>query len=135
MTRGLSEVRWWKMSRKSTLVYCELKDARLERGRIKMIFDETTPTKSLVFGFFTLDPGAKPSLHYHEVEEVQYVLYGYGVLHDYEGKERPLRPGVAVYAPPGIEGAHSFENTGDIPLGVLFAFPAPKDPGFKRVEE
>jgi len=129
------------MLRKSTVVYFELKDARFIHrpwgGRVKMLCDETTPTKSLVFGFLSIDPGAKLPLHYHDVEEGQYVLFGYGVLHDYEGKKRPVRPGVILYAPAGIEGAHSIENTGDIPLGVLFAYPAPqgKPPEIKRVEE
>jgi len=44
-----------------------------------------------------------------------------------DGVERELRPGVAIYAPPGVE--HRTMNTGEEPLEIVCVFmpPAPAD--------
>lgn len=44
-----------------------------------------------------------------------------------DGEEHELKPGVAMYAPPGVE--HKTLNTGEVPLEIVCVFvpPAPAD--------
>ncbi len=131
----------FKMSKKSTLLCMELKDARFTQPRPgmrrKVLVDEQTPTNSLISGFIVLDPGAKIPLHYHDIEELQFIVYGYGTIRDIDGTERPARAGTFLYCPSGPNGAHEFDNTGDLPLSLIFVYPSPggKAPPLKYVEK
>ena len=78
---------------------------------------------SLVAGVVVLDPGARIRRHFHNIEELQYVLHGNGISRDIAGREYPVGPGSVVYCGPGRDGAHEFENTTDLPLALLFVYP------------
>ncbi len=69
---------------------------------------------------YRLQPGQRPwPFHFHHVnEEFFYVRAGYGQLRTNEGT-RGLKPGDAFACPPGPDGAHAIQNTGDAPLEYL----------------
>lgn len=90
-----------------------------------MICDDATPTDALLAGINELAPGARIPLHFHDREELQFILTGHGVALDSRGQEHPLEPGSAVYCAAGPESAHGFINTGTEPLAILFAYPSP----------
>lgn len=92
-----------------------------------LIFDEQTPTVSLLVGIVELpERGSTIPLHYHSsVDEFQYIVSGSGVVWDAEGNEHPLRPGTCIYCGPGPKGAHGYKNTGASPLVILFVYPSP----------
>lgn len=58
-----------------------------------ILFDEKTPTKNIFLGIFTLECGGKLDIHYHDYEEMQHVIKGYGVLCNTKNKEGKLCPG------------------------------------------
>lgn len=103
-------------------------ERRLVQGKFsgtnrRMICDSETPTNNLVTGTIEIvEPGGRIPLHYHSVEEFQFVTSGEGVARDGRGREYPVSAGTAVYCRPGSEGAHEFENTGKGPLEILFVF-------------
>lgn len=129
------------MKKKSTLIVKELKEAPFQQPRPgyrrKVLCDENTPTDSLLAGFVVMDPGEVLDLHYHEIEELQFIVYGYGTAGDIDGEEHPLRAGSFLYCPPGVNGAHSFKNTGDLPMAFIFVYPSPggKRPALMSVEK
>jgi quercetin dioxygenase-like cupin family protein len=112
--------------KRSTLIFSDLKEATLQRPtpgyRRKVFCDERTPTQNLLSGYVVMEPGEKLDLHAHEVEELQIFLSGYGTIGDIDGIKHSVGPGSFLYCPPGIDGAHSFENTGDIPFNFIFVF-------------
>ena len=67
------------------------------------------PTDRLRVGLATYTPGAVEELHWHPIEAFYFVLSGHATVRDYEGKEYEVGPGTAIYAPPGIAGAHEWE--------------------------
>lgn len=97
----------------------------------ELICASHTPSESLYIGIIALkENGAKVPMHRHPIEEVQYILYGSGVVRDGDGDEYPVTAGTCVYSPAYVP--HEFENTGTLPLGILFIFPSPGGvhPGF-----
>ena len=76
----------------------------------------------------TLAPGGGcTDLHSHESSgELMVFVSGRGRAW-LDGVEHGLKPGVAIYAPPGVE--HRTMNTGDEPLEIVCVFipPAPSD--------
>jgi mannose-6-phosphate isomerase-like protein (cupin superfamily) len=72
----------------------------------------------------SIPPGrAKP--HYHEYEEVAFILGGEGVLH-IGGERRPVTAGSCIHFP--RREPHILENVGDAPLRVLGVFHPAGDP-------
>ncbi len=61
----------------------------------------------------------------HDVEHCWYILQGTGIIR-MEGKDYPIKPGDAVFAPIGMP--HTVECTGDKPLKyvVVYAPPGPE---------
>jgi len=129
------------MERKSTLRVLDLKDAPFQQPRPgyrrKVLCDESTPTDSLISGFIVMDPGEELDLHYHDIEELQFIVYGDGVVGDIDGEEHPVSAGSFLYCPPGINGAHSFKNTGDLPMAFIYVYPSPggRSPPVRWVEK
>jgi mannose-6-phosphate isomerase-like protein (cupin superfamily) len=64
--------------------------------------------------------------HYHEYDEVVYVLEGEGALH-IDGETEPLRRGTAVHLPARL--VHCLENTGPGEMQVLGVFRPAGSPG------
>jgi mannose-6-phosphate isomerase-like protein (cupin superfamily) len=92
----------------------------------RMICDETTPTDNLVTGVVRImEQGGRIPLHYHHVEEFQFIQGGQGLVRDRLGNEFPIAVGSCVYCRPGPEGAHEFENVGSEPLAIVFVFTSP----------
>jgi mannose-6-phosphate isomerase-like protein (cupin superfamily) len=78
--------------------------------------------------FSTLAPeGGGTDFHAHQVSgELMVVVLGRGRAW-LAGEEHDLKPGVVLYAPPGVE--HRTLNTGPLPLEIVCVFvpPAPAD--------
>jgi uncharacterized cupin superfamily protein len=68
--------------------------------------------------------GDEIGLHHHPVMELQYVVSGTGLAIDADGAEVGIGPGGVVSCPAGPAGAHSFRNTGSLPLQLLCVFPS-----------
>ncbi len=93
----------------------------------EVLFTDRDTTRSMVAGVVVLpEHGKKILFHHHtKAEELQYVLYGHGVVRNSVGDQQPVGPDTAVYCPPGPEGGHEFENTGHLPLGLLYVYSSP----------
>ncbi len=96
---------------------------RVPGSHVEIVCDAQTPTASLLAGVNTLAPGARIPLHFHDREELQFVLSGTGVALAADGTEHAIEAGSAVYCAAGPEAAHGFVNTGDAPLAILYAYP------------
>jgi quercetin dioxygenase-like cupin family protein len=91
---------------------------------LKIVCDEKTPTESLVVGVVTINSNMKIAAHYHNIEELQYILSGKGIVYDRKGKGHSINQGDFVYCPSKEIGTHSFENTGNEPLFILYVYPS-----------
>lgn len=84
---------------------------------------ETHPRARASFAKFDLGPdGMLPPHRHDKTEEISYFLAGEGlvvVFEDGERREVPVRAGHVWYVPPGAW--HGLENTGDVPLQLVFA--------------
>ena len=92
----------------------------------KIFFDAKTSTTHLSSGVTVCKARSKIPLHYHNCETFHYILYGSGIVKDYEGNENEIRQGVTIYSGPGKEGAHTFENNDDFPLAILWVHAYPE---------
>lgn len=98
---------------------------RVPGSRVDIICDAATPTASLIAGVNELAPGARIPLHFHDREELQYILRGRGLALDALGGAHALAPGSAVYCAAGRAAAHGFVNTGTEPLAILYVYTSP----------
>jgi oxalate decarboxylase/phosphoglucose isomerase-like protein (cupin superfamily) len=110
---------------------------RVPGTTVGMIIDGSVPGADLYGGIIALEPGAAIPAHWHSIGEMQFVLSGTGVTVDGRGGRSPVGPHSVVFAPAGPDGAHGFENTGLVPLSILFVYPSPGGaaPDFHRVED
>lgn len=99
--------------------------ARVPGSQVDIICDASTPTASLISGVNELAPGAHIPVHFHDYEELQYILSGEGMALDADGREYRLGPGAAVYCAAGRSAAHGFRNTGTTPLAILYVYATP----------
>lgn len=103
------------MEIKSTLKVIQAARLRGEEGVIpeqnmkRIVGCPEVPTDRLRVGLASYEPGAKEALHWHPIEAFYFVLSGHATVRDYEGKEYEVEAGAAIYAPPGIAGAHEWE--------------------------
>ena len=89
----------------------------------KILVDEHN-AEHLRVGYMWWQPGSKGGMHYHDVEELQLILYGNGRLTDCDGSQYPLHAGTMFLCPPGEGGAHQIENTSQFSMCLLFVYPA-----------
>jgi mannose-6-phosphate isomerase-like protein (cupin superfamily) len=128
-----------EMKKKSELIVKKLKDLPFQQPqagyRRKIICDEHTFSEVFYSGFVEMDPGEKLVLHYHAIDELQFIISGFGIVGDIDGVEYPVEAGSFLYCPAGINGAHSYKNTGQKPLSFIFVYPSPggKRPSLKTV--
>ena len=80
-----------------------------EQRMQRLIGCPEVPTDRLRVGLASYKPGAIEALHWHPIEAFYFVLSGHATVRDYEGNEYEVGPGSAIYAPPGIAGAHEWE--------------------------
>jgi len=71
------------------------------------------PSERVRVAVATFKPGTHEELHWHAIEVFYYVMAGSATVRDYHGREYPVSAGSAIYAPPGIAGAHEWEVGGD----------------------
>lgn len=71
------------------------------------------PSERVRVAVATFKPGTHELLHWHAIEVFYYVVAGSAIVRDYDGREYPVGPGSAIYAPPGISGAHEWEVGAD----------------------
>jgi quercetin dioxygenase-like cupin family protein len=67
------------------------------------------PTDRVRVGLATYAPGSIEELHWHPIESFYFVISGHATVRNFEGEEFEVGPGCAIYAPPGIAGAHEWE--------------------------
>jgi mannose-6-phosphate isomerase-like protein (cupin superfamily) len=67
------------------------------------------PTDRVRVGLATYAPGSVEELHWHPIESFYFVISGHATVRNFEGEEFEVGPGCAIYAPPGIAGAHEWE--------------------------
>ena len=67
------------------------------------------PTDRVRVGLATYAAHTVEQLHWHPIEAFYYIISGHATVRDFEGKEYEVGPGTAIYAPPGIAGAHEWE--------------------------
>jgi mannose-6-phosphate isomerase-like protein (cupin superfamily) len=67
------------------------------------------PTDRVRVGLASYEPGTIEELHWHPIEAFYYIISGHATVRDIEGHEFEVGPGTAIYAPPGIAGAHEWE--------------------------
>ena len=67
------------------------------------------PSERVRAAVATFKPGVHELLHWHAIEVFYYVLAGSAIVRDYHGKEYPVGPGSAIYAPAGIAGSHEWQ--------------------------
>lgn len=103
------------MEIRSTLKVIQAARLRGEAGVIpeqnmkRIIGCPEVPTDRLRVGLASYEPGAIEALHWHPIEAFYFVLSGHATVRDYEGREYEVEAGSAIYAPPGIAGAHEWE--------------------------
>lgn len=103
--------------------------APFERA-LKVVMDPSThdDVDRFTLIFSELAPGGgSTDFHRHEGSGELMVITGGEGKAWLGGREYPLKPGVALYAPPGEE--HRTLNTGGVPLEIVCVFmpPAPAD--------
>ncbi len=107
-----------------TITIHDLNDIKLRASRPGLegaiLFDEKTPIENIFSGIFTLEAEGKLDMHYHDREEMQHVIKGYGILCDAKNKEYKLCPGTTFYSPVGPKGAHEIRNISDVPFVCLY---------------
>ncbi|HKA45131.1 MAG TPA: cupin domain-containing protein [Burkholderiales bacterium] len=67
------------------------------------------PSERVRVAVATFKPGTHEELHWHAIEVFYYVMAGSAVVRDFHGKEYPVGPGSAIYAPAGIAGSHEWQ--------------------------
>jgi mannose-6-phosphate isomerase-like protein (cupin superfamily) len=67
------------------------------------------PSERVRVAVASFKPGVHELLHWHAIEVFYYVVAGGAIVRDYNGKEYPVGPGSAIYAPPGIAGSHEWQ--------------------------
>jgi mannose-6-phosphate isomerase-like protein (cupin superfamily) len=68
------------------------------------------PTDRVRVGLATYAPGSIEELHWHPIESFYFVISGHATVRNFEGEEFEVGPGCAIYAPPGIAGAHEWKS-------------------------
>lgn len=88
---------------------------------VKLAIGKASGSGAITVGQATLEAGARLPLHIHKIEEAIIVLEGKGSV-GLGGEKHPLKENCAILVPAGIK--HEFHNDGDVPLKLLFMYPA-----------
>lgn len=105
-------------------IFPESKDNLGSGGLLQIYMDpESHPDASSGFSKYELGVGgALPEHKHNKTEEIAYFLSGTGIVISYENNERKetaIKEGYVWYTAPGEW--HSFKNTGNEPLKLVFA--------------
>jgi uncharacterized cupin superfamily protein len=69
------------------------------------------------------EPNTLEKLHWHPIEAFYFIISGHIVLRDIEGKETEMGPGMSIYCPAGLAGAHEWESRDHVTLLAFRATP------------
>jgi mannose-6-phosphate isomerase-like protein (cupin superfamily) len=94
-----------------------VREATSDRA-FRTVFDNSSGCASVTQFVGYIPLGRTPD-HYHEYEEVIYVLEGEGVMHAH-GRDTPLVAGSCLHLPP--RAVHCLERTSEAPMSVLGVF-------------
>ncbi len=87
-----------------TLAYVEVPNG----ARVKMLFDRSRAgTQNIALAQGDLLPRARLLFHYHEVEEVVFIMEGQGIV-TIDGLESPVKAGDGILVP--ARAVHSLRN-------------------------
>ena len=76
---------------------------------IKALVGTDVPTDRVRAALATYEPNVLEALHWHPIEAFYYVISGSATVRDIEGNEHEVGPGMAIYCPAGIAGAHEWQ--------------------------
>jgi mannose-6-phosphate isomerase-like protein (cupin superfamily) len=95
-------------------------EARAATGdrSFRVVVDPGAGCRSVTQFVGFVPPGRAPD-HFHQYDEVIYILEGRGVLH-MDGRSTPFGPGATIHLPPRL--VHCLENVGERQLVVLGVF-------------
>jgi mannose-6-phosphate isomerase-like protein (cupin superfamily) len=80
---------------------------------IKALVGTDIPTDRMRATLATYEPKVLEELHWHPIEAFYFVISGSITVRDIEGNESELGPGMSIYCPAGIAGAHEWETGKD----------------------
>ena len=83
---------------------------------IQALIGTDIPTDRMRVTLATYEPNVLEKLHWHPIEAFYFMLSGHAVVRDIEGNEMELGPGMAIYCPAGIAGAHEWETRDHVQL-------------------
>ena len=90
-----------------------------------LVGNDERPSERLFVNLASLDHGTHTPLHWHLAEGLYYVISGKAVMWDIDGSSYDIRPGCAIYSPPGIVGSHEWDIKERL---QLISFRATTDP-------
>ena len=110
------------MNVKSTLkiinaAHIESKPGMGKKGHtIKALVGTDIQTDRMRVTLATYEPNVLEKLHWHPIEAFYFIISGHIVVRDIEGRESEMGPGMAIYCPAGIAGAHEWESKDHVQL-------------------
>jgi len=121
------------MSAKFTIHEEDAPETRLSGRVVKPLITREIGAANMSLSTGVYEAGRSMPAHKHEVaEELLYVLSGYGEVHIDDHVE-PIRPGSAVYLPPG--SMHHLNILSEEPMKIVFVFSPSIVPGsYSEVE-
>lgn len=87
---------------------------------------KTVNTIQFQAGLERIEPGAAIPRHSHPTEEIVFVYRGNGRVCHHSSAEQVIKPGSMIHI--GENVPHSFKNTADEPLWLMWCFPAANNP-------
>lgn len=106
------------------------KEAKIEQMPGWVTYDLIEPqtgidTKTMRLGLVELNPGEETKLHYHNCEEIFYIIEGTGFI-EIEGVEYEVNAGDGVFVKPNEK--HMSRNKSDKLLRYIFVCSQPQHP-------
>lgn len=78
--------------------------------RIDSLFQAAAPAR-VGGGTVTFEAGARTAWHTHPLGQTLIVTAGFGLVQDWDGPVREIRPGDVVWIPPGVKHWHGASAT------------------------
>ena len=94
----------------------------------RVIYPQLTGVKGATLAIVYINPGEEIVLHYHEEEELYYIISGTGTV-TLDDEVVPVGPGTAVYIAPNV--VHGQRPTGNEPLYMVAVITPPFTPESK----
>jgi mannose-6-phosphate isomerase-like protein (cupin superfamily) len=95
----------------------ESKPGKAKKGHtIQSLIGTDIPTDRMRVTLATFEPNILEKLHWHPIEAFYYIISGHAIVRDIEGNESEVGPGMAIYCPAGLAGAHEWETKDKVQL-------------------